>query len=323
MILSIIISHQSPARQVLRSKMCNINLLFTFLIIIALDYTVRVQGVRRFYKKGKETVLALEGEQFDMECKAEVRLTYCAFHHPSGKRFSVASATLKGGFCSMKVTTTKMDNGLWICHLGTHPSGLERVQPIEVRVVDQVAAVWKNISIVHNSIGTVNCATTKGMVPLTYCRFEPPNGPPFSINSDITRENAILGRYFFPKNKSLDRGDCAVTIIHARDEDIGQWTCGASLDDGKEYTDTVYVDVEASVAPYLFGVFGVLLGVVIIGVIVWRRQLCLGTIRPNEEGDAHELQALPGPSRARSLPRLTIESPTEPSTSSQVSHCSD
>lgn len=79
----------------------------------------------------------------------------------------------------------------------------------------------------------------------------------------------------------------------------------------------------ASVAPYLFGVFGVLLGVVIIGVIVWRRQLCLGTIRPNEEGDAHELQALPGPSRARSLPRLTIESPTEPSTSSQVSHCSD
>lgn len=47
-----------------------------------------VTGVRRFYKKGKETVLALEGEQFDMECKAEVRLTYCAFHHPSGKRFS-------------------------------------------------------------------------------------------------------------------------------------------------------------------------------------------------------------------------------------------
>lgn len=51
MILSIIISHQSPARQVLRSKMCHINLLFTFLIIIALDYTVRVQGIVQVLKK--------------------------------------------------------------------------------------------------------------------------------------------------------------------------------------------------------------------------------------------------------------------------------
>ncbi|KAH9641589.1 hypothetical protein HF086_017113 [Spodoptera exigua] len=129
---------------------------------------------------------------------------------------------------------------------------------------------------------------------------------------------------------SLDRGDCAVTIIHAKDEDMGLWTCGASLDDGKEYVDTVYVDIEgfykmttASVAPYLFGVFGILLAVVIVGVLAWRRQWCLGSVRPNEEAEVHELQALPGPSRVRSLPRLTVESPTEPSSSSLVSHYSE
>ncbi|KAH9641596.1 hypothetical protein HF086_017120 [Spodoptera exigua] len=62
--------------------MCNINLFFAFLIIITVENTVRVQGFRRFYKHGKETVLALEGEKFDMECKADVGLTYSLHQLP-------------------------------------------------------------------------------------------------------------------------------------------------------------------------------------------------------------------------------------------------
>ncbi|XP_022829105.1 uncharacterized protein LOC111358275 isoform X1 [Spodoptera litura] len=310
--------------------MCNINLLFTFLIIIALDYTVRVQGYRRYYdKKGRETVLVLEGESFDLECKADVGLSYCGFRNPMGQRFSVAESTLKAGYCSLKVKTTKTDNGLWICHMGTHVTGLEKVKLIEVRVVDPVAAVWKNISLLHHSLGLVSCASIRGMKPLTYCRFEPPNGPPFSINADITKDNPIQGKYFFPRNKSLDRGDCAVNILFTSEEDMGLWTCGASLEDGKEYTDTVYVYVHgfykittASVAPYLLGLLGFLLVVVVIGMVVWRRQLCV-KIRPNEEGDVHEMQALPGPSRTLSLPRLVVESPTEPSSSLSHSQCSN
>lgn len=87
--------------------------------------------------------------------------------------------------------------------------------------------------------------TAYSMVPLSYCRFETPSGELFSINQDVTPEKPIMQRYYFPVNKSLDRGDCAVTIRKIKYEDVGIWTCGADFeDDNIEYTDRIKIDVE-------------------------------------------------------------------------------
>lgn len=54
-----------------------------------------------------------------------------------------------------------------------------------------------------------------------------------------------MGRYYFPENKSLDRGDCAITIKNVKYEDDGIWTCGAGFDDEeKEYIDIIKITVE-------------------------------------------------------------------------------
>lgn len=55
-----------------------------------------------------------------------------------------------------------------------------------------------------------------------------------------------MGKYFYPQNMSLDRGDCAVTIRKVKYTDVGDWTCGVGLDDGKEYTDVIKLQVEGT-----------------------------------------------------------------------------
>lgn len=102
-------------------------------------------------------------------------------------RFSGSS--LDAGQCSYKTKASLDDSGKWRCHIGRKGStGLEIMQVINVRVVKQLAAIQKNVTTVHGKEITLSCATVKGLTPLRYCRFEPPTGKPFSINSDVTRE---------------------------------------------------------------------------------------------------------------------------------------
>lgn len=56
---------------------------------------------------------------------------------------------------------------------------------IDLRVVDKVAAVVTNVTVDNGHKVTLECATTQGFLPLSYCRFEPPASTPFSINADI------------------------------------------------------------------------------------------------------------------------------------------
>lgn len=43
---------------------------------------------RVFQVKGVETMLALEGEELKIQCKADTAMAYCGFIHPTGKRYS-------------------------------------------------------------------------------------------------------------------------------------------------------------------------------------------------------------------------------------------
>lgn len=69
-----------------------------------------------------------------------------------------------------------------------------------------------------------------------------------ALTQDIFSHRPILGKYFYPQNMSLDRGDCAVTIRKVKYSDVGSWTCGVGLDDGdgKEHTDVIRLEVEGS-----------------------------------------------------------------------------
>ncbi|XP_061706615.1 uncharacterized protein LOC133517345 isoform X2 [Cydia pomonella] len=289
---------------------------------------------RTFNVNGAVKILALENEWINIQCKQDTPMAYCGFVHPSGKRYSFSGSELTNGHCAIPIKATRQDVGKWRCHIGRKLTGVEDQQIIELRVVDKIAAIRNNITTVHRKDVTLECATTEGYKPLSYCRFEPPNGPPFSIDSAVNYTKSILGRYYFPQNKSLDRGDCAVTIRKVKYEDVGIWTCGASLSDGKEYTDTVELIVEgiytmstASATGVTFGAIGIGAFLIILGYLGWKRRSFLG-VAPRQEvhDEGHEMGEMPqarnSPQSRRSsisrrspqtsrVPSVVVQSPSE------------
>ncbi|CAG5009890.1 unnamed protein product [Parnassius apollo] len=309
-----------------------VNGLITFIILIVFskyNYAFRV-----FEYSGVETILALENENIAIQCKTNLPMSYCGFLHPSGRRYSFTDLAASNGNCIIKINITKADVGEWKCHIGMKAMRVEMLKVIELRVVDNMAAVQDNVTALHGEPVTLACATTKGMVPLSYCRFEPPHSTPFSIDSTVSISNPILNRYYFPPNKSLDRGDCAVTIRKVKYEDLGIWTCGAALDDGQEYTDRIKLEVEgfytmstASATGVTVGAVLIVVTLVILGYYAWKRRWFLGSHR-QEEGEVIEVQELgqqripqnsphgsPQVRRAVIVPSVVIQSPSEPSNS--------
>lgn len=47
----------------------------------------------------------------------------------------------------------------------------------------------------------------------------------------LTFYSAILDRFYFTPERSLDYGDCSLTINPVYEEDFGEWTCAALLHD--------------------------------------------------------------------------------------------
>ncbi|XP_072942064.1 uncharacterized protein [Epargyreus clarus] len=278
---------------------------------------------------GTETILAFENENIKIQCKTDVPMTYCGFLHPKGKRFSFTDRDVNDGQCTIKIKVSKNDDGEWKCHIGRQTVRVETIKKIRVRVVNQVAAIHPNITAVHGKPVTIHCATTNGFVPISYCRFEPPKGSPFNIDSAVTPKNPILGKYFYPQNRSLDRGDCAVTIRKVKYDDVGIWTCGAGLDDGKEYTDVIRIDVEglytmstASATGITFGGILIAIALVILGVMAWKKRAVLGGRRqPPPQPEVIEIQELGQRQRSRSpepgrmVPSVVVQSPSEPGAS--------
>ncbi|CAB3258154.1 unnamed protein product [Arctia plantaginis] len=291
---------------------------------------------RTISENGVETILALENENVNMECTTDMPMRYCGIVHPNGKRYSLTGPTTYNGKCSIKIKARTNDTGTWRCHMGSRSVGVETMKVIQLRVVGHIAAVESNITAVHGKSNTLYCTTTKGFIPLSYCRFEPPNALPFSIDSSVTESNPLLKRYYFPNNKSLDRGDCAVTIRKVKYDDFGTWTCGAGLEDGHEYTDFINFKVEglytvpnSSATGITFGVIAFIVFLCILGLSAWRYQWFLGSIRRREETiETHELgqmrtEATPSrtpstPQPGRAIPSVVIESPSEPGTTTPL-----
>ncbi|KPI91179.1 hypothetical protein RR46_14683 [Papilio xuthus] len=272
---------------------------------------------RIFDNDGVQNILAFKNEAVPIQCQADMPISYCGFVHPSGKRFSSSSVT--NAKCEVKINASDADVGEWKCHIGVQSVRVEMMKKIEVRVVGEVAAVQANVTSLHGKPVTLACVTTKGLVPLSYCRFEPPNGSPFSIDASVNATNPILNKYYFPANKSLDRGDCAVTIRKVRYEDVGQWTCGAGFDDGQEHIAQITVEVEGLYTMSTASVTGITLGGIlvagiigILGYVAWKRRWVLGSRREEvEEIEVQEMgQQNPEATAQRRVPVITVQSPS-------------
>ncbi|XP_031763532.2 uncharacterized protein LOC113510999 [Galleria mellonella] len=249
------------------------NLLLVILTFILYDNTVNIYAYRTFDVDGVETILALENETINIECKTDGPLSYCGFVHPTGKRYSFKSQELHLGRCFNKVNVTKQDIGEWTCHLGKSAIGVETTRKIIVRIVNRVAAIKQNVTTNPGRTVNLECAVIEGMRSLEYCRFESPNGIAFNIDSVMNYSNRILDKYFYPRNRSLDRGDCVVTISNVKYEDAGSWICGAELDDGKEYIDVITLKIEQPMSDLVTGVITFAVILCLIGIFAWRKRI--------------------------------------------------
>ncbi|XP_031763535.1 uncharacterized protein LOC128199949 isoform X2 [Galleria mellonella] len=302
------------------------NLLLVILTFILYDNTVNIYAYRTFDVDGVETILALENETINIECKTDGPLSYCGLINPTGERCSFKGQELHLGSCFNKVNVTKQDIGEWTCHLGKSAIGVETTKKIMVRIVNRVAAIKQNVTAVHGREITLECVTTEGLRSLVYCRFEPPNRIAFNINSAVNFSNAILEKYYYPPTRSMDRGDCAVTIRNVQYEDIGSWTCGAGLDDGKEYIDVIMLKVEGSKFVLIYGVTIFTVAFCLIGVVAWKHRIFsefLPSLEEIEIADMDARQRLratqsspqPSPQPERNDPEVVVQSPSESSSS--------
>ncbi|CAG4940331.1 unnamed protein product [Colias eurytheme] len=286
-----------------------------------------INAYRTFDVDGEETILAFENEKIKIQCKSDFPMIYCGFVNPRGARFSFTDLGVHAGRCVHEIKAKKTDSGEWKCHIGRKTERLETIKRIQVRVVKQLAAVKPNITTKYGKSITLSCATTGGFIPLSYCRFEPPNGKSFSIDPTVTEANPILGKYYFPSNSSLDRGDCCVTIRKVKAEDVGLWTCGAGMEDGNEHTDIIRVEIEGMYAMSTASATGVTIGGIIIaatmgllGYVAWKKWRLLGVTQQEPEAMEMEHRAeTPSPRPFRAVPGIVVQSPSTPGSSPLMS----
>ncbi|CAB3228488.1 unnamed protein product [Arctia plantaginis] len=221
-------------------------------------------------------------------CRAEVSLAYCWFQHPNGSQFTpverqaeeqrnfwYTGESLQTGDCGINFAhVTEDDAGEWICHMGPrHQLGVEVTDNVLVRVTGPLAANKQEVDATNGGQVTLHCQTANGPRPLDYCRFLTPKSVGISIDSSVTQENAVLGRFYFTPERSLNYGDCSLTINPVRSEDIGQWTCAALVhDDTQESRDTitvVYSDINSTRRPlHRAGIAGMVIGIVLLVIVL-------------------------------------------------------
>jgi hypothetical protein len=235
------------------------------------DKEVKISGALLNAGEGKaklaiydvENVAAVKGTSLKMRCDSQTPIHYCWFRSPDGKMYAVSDDKKemtdddeygyygKGfdmGECGIELRNIQMeDDGIWTCHVGnTELSNLEVAKEIEVRVTDShVISFRRNLKRMRKDSLMIDCETVPRKMPLEYCRFVAPSGKSFSLNSGVTSDKAILGKYFADPNHDLKSGYCSLMIKKLDVEDHGEWVCAAKLSGYKtEYHDRIMVEVD-------------------------------------------------------------------------------
>ncbi|CAG5056006.1 unnamed protein product [Parnassius apollo] len=254
---------------------------------------LRIAGqIRNSDDEDVRTIFVQSYMPFTITCKANVSLSYCWFQHPNGTQYTPAQRldeeqlfwytgeSLQTGDCGITFShTTSEDAGKWICHMGPRDQlGIEITDHVVLRVTGSLAANKKEVGTNIGRTATLYCHTANGNRPLDYCRFLSPNFVGIRIDESVTENSAILNRYYFTPNRSLDYGDCSLTISPVNEEDIGVWTCAALIDqETLEGRDVITLYIDASTAPlFTAGIVGISLGAVVlvvalVGVLLYKR----------------------------------------------------
>ncbi|CAH0721607.1 unnamed protein product, partial [Brenthis ino] len=245
------------------------------------------------------TIFVQENSQFTVTCNAKISLSYCWFQHPNGTQFTpvslsgteqifwYAGESLDVGDCSITFKyAINTDGGEWTCHMGPKNSlGVELTDKVQVRVTGPLAANEKEIGVNIGSNATLYCHTANGRRPLKYCRFLSPTYMGMNMDSSIQENNAILNRYYFTPERDINFGDCSLNIISVQEEDIGEWTCGAVVDNEiLESRDIIKIYLSETRLPqFRAGMIGMSVGlsvlvVVLIGYVshkrAWLQWIC-------------------------------------------------
>ncbi|KAJ8727064.1 hypothetical protein PYW08_015461 [Mythimna loreyi] len=225
--------------------------------------------------------------------RAEVSLLYCWFQHPNGTQFTpvprqldngqpfwYTGESLQFGDCGITFANVSIeDAGIWTCHMGhKYKLGVEIMEQVDVRVSGPLAANKQEVGAEVGGTATLYCHSSNGARPLDYCRFLPPSKIGFSLDSSVNEQNVILDRFYFTPGRSINYGDCSLTISAVSSEDFGEWTCAALLHDHLfESSDTIRLYASVERVPHLqAGLVGAGLGIVflalVLGVVIWYKK---------------------------------------------------
>ncbi|XP_045533987.1 uncharacterized protein LOC106708522 [Papilio machaon] len=238
------------------------------------------------------TIFVQKNMTFTIMCRASISLSYCWFQHPNGTQYTpgrletddqlfwYTGENLQVGDCGISFAhVTSEDAGKWTCHMGPREQlGVEIIDSVFLRVTGPLAANKKEVVANIGGSATLFCHTANGNRPLEYCRFLSPTFVGIRVDQSVSESSAILNRYYFTPNRSLDYGDCSLTINPVYEEDIGEWTCAALINEeileSRDHI-TVYASV-ASAPQFTAGIVGMSVGVVLLlvalaGVLWYRR----------------------------------------------------
>ncbi|KPJ01911.1 hypothetical protein RR46_05120 [Papilio xuthus] len=238
------------------------------------------------------TIFVQNNMTFTIMCRATISLSYCWFQHPNGTQYTpgrlesenqlfwYTGENFQVGDCGISFAhVTPEDAGKWTCHMGPREQlGVEIMDSVLIRVTGPLAANKKEVVAQIGGSATLFCHTANGNRPLDYCRFLSPTFVGIRVDQTVNESSAILNRYYFTPNRSLDYGDCSLTINPVHEDDIGEWTCAALISEEiLESRDsiTVYASVE-SATRFTAGIIGMSVGVVVllmalVGVLWYRR----------------------------------------------------
>ncbi|CAH2092113.1 unnamed protein product [Euphydryas editha] len=241
------------------------------------------------------TIFVESDSPFSITCNSKVSLRYCWFLHPNGTQFTpvklereeqlfwYTGQSLEVGDCGITFGhASSADDGKWSCYMGPrHGLGVEMSDSVQVRVTGPLAANEQEIPVNIDGNATLYCHTANNRRPLNYCRFLSPNFVGINIDSSITPENAILNRFYFTPGRDLNAGDCSLSIMSVQEEDIGNWTCAAVVDNEiSESRDIIHVYMindNYYNNQYQAGIIGMAVGLsvlvmVFVGYVSYKRQ---------------------------------------------------